>query len=117
MVPDSKKHHLIGFYTGDTRVGTACVSILLNYYGIADAFYWPVLWRFRTYNLLLDTASPEAVKWMKTMWSDPRVKEEGHRYFREAERRETCFSAHENLFKDNPDIEYGQFTEDWEFAP
>lgn len=53
---------------------------------------------------------------MKTMWNDPRIKEEGQRYYREAERPETRLARYEDVFADTvPEIEYGQFTEDWVF--
>lgn len=53
---------------------------------------------------------------MRTMWNDPRIKEEGRRYFREAERPETRLPWCEDVFADTvPEIEYGQFSEDWVF--
>ena len=113
-------------------------GFLFGKFSIADAFFWPVLWvcvvvlfffyvgwcrsdlitslqRFRTYNLPLDTAPPEAIAWMKKMWNDPKVKEEGHLYYDEAKRPETVFPPFEDLYKGNPDVQYGQFTPDWEF--
>jgi hypothetical protein len=64
----------------------------------------------------LDTAEPEAIAWMKTMWSDPKIKEESVRLIRQADRPETAIPAYDDLFRGNPDVKYEQFTEDWEFT-
>lgn len=72
--------------------------------------------RFRTYNLPLDTASPEALAWMKKMWSDPAMKDIQKDYFRRAERPETLTEKYEDIFKGDPEIHYGRFDEDWEFS-
>ncbi|KAH7313204.1 glutamine amidotransferase subunit pdxT [Rhexocercosporidium sp. MPI-PUGE-AT-0058] len=88
---------------------------LFGKFGIADSFFWPVLWRFRTYNLSLATASPEAVSWMKTMWSDPTLMKLSKDYFRQAENPETAIPHYDDIFKSNPDIQYGRFEEDWKF--
>ncbi|PGH35520.1 hypothetical protein GX50_01622 [[Emmonsia] crescens] len=98
-------------------LGEADDGFLFGKFGIVDSFYWPVLWRFRTYNLPLTTATPEAVNWMKTMWNDPSLKVLISEYFRQAENPESSIRKYENIFKDgHPDIEYGVFTEDWEFV-
>ncbi|OJD15076.1 hypothetical protein AJ78_04647 [Emergomyces pasteurianus Ep9510] len=92
-------------------------GFLFGKFGIADSFYWPVLWRFRTYNLPLTTAAPEAVMWMKTMWNDRSIKLLISDYFRQAENPESSVPKYENIFRDrHPDIQYGSFTEDWEFV-
>jgi hypothetical protein len=72
--------------------------------------------RFRTYNLPPDSASPEALAWMKKMWSDPVLKEIGKDYFRQAERPETLTEKYEDIFKGNSEIRFGRFEEDWEFS-
>ncbi|PGH15410.1 hypothetical protein AJ79_02386 [Helicocarpus griseus UAMH5409] len=90
---------------------------LFGKFGIADAFFWPMLWRFRTYDFPVATATPEAVAWMKKMWNDPCVKRLISDYFRQAEDPETFTAKYENIFKDTrPDIEYKAFTEDWQFG-
>ncbi|OAX84243.1 hypothetical protein ACJ72_01383 [Emergomyces africanus] len=92
-------------------------GFLFGNFGIADSFYWPVLWRFRTYNLPLTTAAPEAILWMKTMWNDDSIKIVISDYFRQAKNPESFVSKYENIFRDrHPDIVYGSFTEDWEFV-
>ncbi|KAK2812837.1 hypothetical protein FQN50_001166 [Emmonsiellopsis sp. PD_5] len=92
-------------------------GFLFGKFGIADAFFWPVLWRFRTYNLPLTTATPEALAWMKTMWTDPRIKAVISDYFRQVEDPKSAIPKYENVFKDShPDVQYGTFTEDWEFS-
>lgn len=63
----------------------------------------------------MDTATPEALTWMRTMWKTPALKVAAHGYFRQAERPETLQEVYEDIFKGNPDIKYGQFEEDWEF--
>ncbi|KLJ09005.1 hypothetical protein EMPG_15567 [Blastomyces silverae] len=98
-------------------LGEADDGFLFGKFGIADSFYWPVLWRFRSYNLPLTSATPEAVNWMKTMWSDPTLKLMISDYFRQAENPESIIPKYEDIFRtEHPDIEYGGFTEDWEFV-
>lgn len=72
--------------------------------------------RFRTYGFPLDSASPEALAWMEQMWSDLKMKEIQRTYHREGERAETTISAYDDIFKSHPSIQYGWFTEDWEFT-
>ncbi|PGG99780.1 hypothetical protein GX51_06152 [Blastomyces parvus] len=98
-------------------LGEADDGFLFGKFGIADAFFWPVLWRFRTYNLPLTSAAPEAVDWMKKMWNDPTLKLLISDYFRQAEDPETIIPKYEDIFKNKGlDIEYGAFTENWEFV-
>ncbi|EEQ84354.1 glutamine amidotransferase subunit pdxT [Blastomyces dermatitidis ER-3] len=99
-------------------LGKADDGFLFGKFGIADSFYWPVLWRFRTYNLPLTYATPEAVGWMKKkMWNDPTLKSLISDYFRQAEDPETIIPKYEDIFKtEYSDIEYGAFTEGWEFV-
>jgi len=74
--------------------------------------------RFRTYNLPLKTASPEALAWMVKMWNDPVLKKLGKDYFRQAERPETLVAHYDDIFREsNPEISFGRFEEDWEFSP
>jgi len=49
------------------------------------------------------------------MWSDPALKEICRDYFRQAERPETRIAKYDETFKDNPEVEFGTFNEDWEF--
>ncbi|KAE8312472.1 hypothetical protein BDV41DRAFT_588955 [Aspergillus transmontanensis] len=91
-------------------------GFLFGSFSIADAFFWPVLWRFRTYNLPLDTASPEALAWMETMWNNPTMQRLAHHYYRQAERPETRIAHYDDIFHDREDIQYGTFSEDWTFS-
>ncbi|KAG5207047.1 Glutamine amidotransferase subunit pdxT [Trichophyton interdigitale] len=91
-------------------------GFLFGQFGIADAFFWPVLWRFRSYNLPLTGATPEALEWMKRMWSHPKIKEIVHGYYLQKERPETTISHYDDIFKGNPDVQFGWFPEDWEFS-
>lgn len=88
---------------------------LFGSFSIADAFFWPVLWRFRTYDLPLENASIEAISWMRKMWNDPVLKALGRDYFRQAERPETLIEKYEDIFKGNERIRFGRFEEEWEF--
>ncbi|OJI96447.1 hypothetical protein ASPVEDRAFT_35846 [Aspergillus versicolor CBS 583.65] len=89
-------------------------GFLFGGFSIADAFYWPVLWRFRTYNLPLDDASPAVVKWMDKMWNDPKLKKLVHGYYRQAEKPETRIEKYENIFGEG--VQVSTFPEDWVFA-
>lgn len=97
------------------KLGEFDEGFLFGSFGIADAFFWPVLWRFRTYDLPLDAATPEAVAWIRKMWSDPNLKELSRDYFRQAEMPETRIEKYDNKYKGNPDIVFGTFDKDWEF--
>ncbi|PVH85937.1 glutamine amidotransferase subunit pdxT [Cadophora sp. DSE1049] len=90
-------------------------GFLFGKFSIADSFFWPVLWRFRTYNLPLLNASPETLSWMKTMWSDLTLRSLGEDYFKQAENPETAIGKYDDIFKGHSDIKYGRFEEDWEF--
>ncbi|KAM5449245.1 hypothetical protein MaudCBS49596_005071 [Microsporum audouinii] len=91
-------------------------GFLFGEFSIADAFFWPVLWRFRTYNLPLTSATPEALQWMKHMWSHPKIKEIVHGFYLQKERPETTIPRYDDIFEGNPDVHFGWFPEDWEFS-
>ncbi|EAW11533.1 glutathione S-transferase [Aspergillus clavatus NRRL 1] len=102
-----------------TRLAEAGVQdegFLFGAFSIADAFFWPVLWRFRSYDLPLDGASADVLKWMQTMWSDPALQKLVHSYYRQAELPESHIEHYENIFRDRDDIQYGRFPEDWTFS-
>ncbi|PMD32924.1 glutamine amidotransferase subunit pdxT, partial [Hyaloscypha variabilis F] len=88
---------------------------LFGRFGIADAFFWVVLWRFRTYNLPLDTATPEALAWMKKMWEDPSLLKLGESYWKQVDDPESSVPAYDDVFKDVPGVTYGRVPEDWKF--
>jgi hypothetical protein len=72
--------------------------------------------RLRSYNIPLTTASPEALAWIKRIWSDPTLKLIAKDFFRQGEDPETVMSDYDDVFKGNPEVQYGQFKEDWEFT-
>lgn len=47
------------------------------------------------------------------MWNDPKIKEQIHDYFLQADDPETVIPQYDDVFRGNPDIKYGRFTEDW----
>lgn len=98
------------------ELGEADEGFLFGGFSIADAFFWPVLWRFRTYGLPLETANPEALAWMSKMWAEPAMKDLAKDYFRQAERPETLVAQYDDLWKGNAEIVFGRFEEDWEFV-
>ncbi|KAJ5557081.1 glutathione S transferase [Penicillium frequentans] len=90
-------------------------GFLYGTFSIADAFFWPVLWRFRTYGLPLDTASPDALAWMATMWNDPVFKALGAKYYQQAEDPETLIAHYDDIYRGRDDVQYSMFPQDWEF--
>lgn len=50
------------------------------------------------------------------MWSDPTLKLLGKDYFKQAEDPGTAILRYDDVFKGNPEIQYGRFEEDWEFT-
>lgn len=109
-------------------------GFLFGKFSIADAFYWPVLWvcsslpifirpyeltslqRFRSYGLPLETATPDALAWMATMWNDPVFRDLGKAYHQQAQDPETCIDKYDDIFRDRHDVQYDQFPEAWEFS-
>ncbi|EAA66500.1 hypothetical protein AN0401.2 [Aspergillus nidulans FGSC A4] len=90
-------------------------GFLFGKFSIADAWFWPVLWRFRTYNLPLDNVTPEALEWMEKMWSDPLVKKLVYGFYRQAEDPKTRIEKYEGLFAEEG-VVYETFPEDWVFT-
>jgi len=98
-------------------IGERDDGFLFGRFGIADVFFWPVLWRFRTYNLPLSTATRKALTWMETMWDDPILRAVAHGYHEQAEKPETFIEKFEDIFRDSdPSIEYGKFEKHWKFT-
>ncbi|KAI0431592.1 putative glutathione S transferase [Xylaria sp. FL1042] len=95
---------------GETDAGFLCGG-----FSIADAFFWPVLWRLRSYDVPLTGISEEARKWMATMWNDPVMKAQAKEYFRQAADQQSCMLPYDNVFKASADVTSGTFTEDWVF--
>ncbi|OTB09306.1 hypothetical protein M426DRAFT_315879 [Hypoxylon sp. CI-4A] len=99
------------------ELGEGDEGFLFGAFSIADAFFWPVLWRFRSYQLPFTGISEDGLKWVAKMWNDPVVKRETHGYFQQALDPLTLVEKYENIFAGSPDVEYSQFTEDWKFDP
>ncbi|KAI0844481.1 hypothetical protein F5Y00DRAFT_248689 [Daldinia vernicosa] len=97
------------------ELGEEDQGFLYGGFSIADAFFWPVLWRFRSYQLPLTGISEDGLKWMAKMWNDPTIKFQIQEYFRQAKNPSSKIEKYDDIFKSNPDIEYGQFTDDWIF--
>ncbi|KAI1302532.1 putative glutathione S transferase [Xylaria venustula] len=97
------------------KIGEADHGFLCGGFSIADAFFWPVLWRLRTYNVPLPGLTPEGVKWITTMWNDPVMKAQGREYFRQAADPLSAMKPYDDIFVDSPGITSGTFTEDWVF--
>ncbi|KAL4889211.1 class I glutamine amidotransferase-like protein [Aspergillus ambiguus] len=98
------------------ELGESDEGFLFGAFSIADAFFWPVLWRFRTYDLPLDTANNDALAWMETMWNDPTMRRLSSSYYRQADRPESRIAHYDDIFKGYDDIQAGQFPEDWTFT-
>ncbi|KAL4907357.1 hypothetical protein BDW74DRAFT_149020 [Aspergillus multicolor] len=90
-------------------------GFLFGRFSIADVWFWPVLWRFRTYNLPLDDATPATLEWMEKMWRDPRLKKLVRGYYRQAEDPATRIEKYEGLFAEEG-VVYGTFDEEWVFT-
>ncbi|KAJ5082895.1 glutathione S transferase [Penicillium argentinense] len=97
-------------------LGEVDEGFLFGGFSIADAFFWPVLWRFRTYNLPLDTASKDALTWMAKMWNDPVFRGLGDKYFEQANDPDTAMPHYDNIFPEQDDIQRDQFPQDWTFS-
>ncbi|KAI1769359.1 hypothetical protein GGR53DRAFT_156088 [Hypoxylon sp. FL1150] len=97
------------------ELGEQDEGFLFGAFSIADAFFWPVLWRFRSYQLPLTGISEDGLAWVAKMWNDPAIKAEIHGYFVQAQDPMSRVEHYEDIFKDSPDVEYGQFCEDWTF--
>ncbi|KAI1161720.1 putative glutathione S transferase [Nemania serpens] len=96
-------------------LGEADEGFLCGGFSIADAFFWPVLWRLRTYSVPLTGIDEDALKWMETMWNHPVMKAQGRDYFRQERNPETLMAHYDSVFSDKPDVTRGKFAEDWVF--
>ncbi|KXG50836.1 uncharacterized protein PGRI_064080 [Penicillium griseofulvum] len=97
-------------------LGEVDEGFLFGGFSIADAFFWPVLWRFRSYGLSLDGASPDVLAWMAKMWNDPVFKALGDSYYVQAEDPKTCIAHYDDIFRDRDDVQYSLFPRDWTFS-
>ncbi|KAJ5621786.1 hypothetical protein N7528_006569 [Penicillium herquei] len=97
------------------EINEADEGFLFGGFSIADAFFWPVLWRIRTYDLPLTGASIYALKWIETMWNDPSMRKLIHNYYLQAKDPKTCIEHYDDIFRGHDDIQFGTFPEDWTF--
>ncbi|KAJ5758477.1 glutathione S transferase [Penicillium odoratum] len=97
-------------------LGEADEGFLFGGFSIADAFFWPVLWRFRTYGLPLTSATQDALAWMATMWNDPAFRSLTAKYYLQAKDPETRIEHYDDIYRGSEDIHYDQFPEDWTFS-
>ncbi|KAJ5921432.1 glutathione S transferase [Penicillium verhagenii] len=97
-------------------LGAADEGFLFGGFSIADAFFWPVLWRFRTYGLPLTSASEDALAWMGTMWNDPAFQSLSTKYYVQLKDPETRIEQYDDVYQGQADIQYGHFPEDWKFS-
>jgi hypothetical protein len=72
--------------------------------------------RFRSYELPLEGITKDGREWMATMWNDPVMLAEARDYFHQAEDPTMVIEKYENIFKDNPEIQYSKFDVDWKFS-
>lgn len=52
---------------------------------------------------------------METMWKNPKLKAMGKGYFAQAEDPATKVDHYDDILNGDPDVQYGFFSEDWEF--
>ncbi|KAI1109826.1 putative glutathione S transferase [Nemania sp. NC0429] len=90
-------------------------GFLCGGFSIADAFFWPVLWRLRTYSVPLTGAGEDALKWMETMWSHPVMQAQAKEYFRQERNPQSRMAQYDDVLSDKPDVTRGRFVEDWVF--
>ncbi|KAH8668976.1 hypothetical protein BX600DRAFT_461059 [Xylariales sp. PMI_506] len=99
------------------ELGEEDEGFLFGGFSIADAFFWPPLWRIRSYKLPLEGITEDGVAWMAKMWSEPAVKAEIKWYFEQAKDPRTVVAKDDDIFRGNPEIRYEQFDQSWEFDP
>ncbi|WPH00013.1 Hypothetical protein R9X50_00283600 [Acrodontium crateriforme] len=98
-----------------SALGQTDQGFLFGKFTIADAFFWPVLWRFRSYGLPATGISDEGLKWMKTMWSDPKMRLLQASYFEQALNPDTVMPNYDNIFP-GTSVKMGSFPENWTFT-
>ncbi|KAJ5823256.1 hypothetical protein N7447_005596 [Penicillium robsamsonii] len=97
-------------------LGEVDEGFLFGGFSIADAFFWPVLWRFRSYGVPLDGAGPDVLAWIAKMWSDPVFKALADGYYAQAEDPQSRVAHYDDIFRDRDDVQYGLFPKDWTFS-
>ncbi|KAK6075593.1 glutathione s-transferase [Seiridium cupressi] len=98
------------------ELGEEDEGFLFGGFSIADAFFWPVLWRFRSYQLPLHNISVIQTQWVSKMWNHPVMQARAADYFKQAMDPKTQVDKYEDVFRGNPDAEFGSFEEDWIFS-
>lgn len=97
----------------EKKFGEKDQGFLFGDFSIADAMFWPVLWRIRTYNLpIADKLSEEGKNWIRTMWDSPVAQWIEEDIFRQAEDKGTVMPKYDNVF--GPDcMEIGRQEKGW----
>ncbi|ETS72980.1 hypothetical protein PFICI_15372 [Pestalotiopsis fici W106-1] len=108
-------HARIQTKTRLAELGEKDHGFLFGSFSIADAFFWPVLWRFRSYQLPLDNITEDALQWMNTMWGHPVMLAQARGYFEQAKDAATRVDKFDDIFKHVPGVHYGHFDQDWSF--
>ncbi|KAI1819264.1 putative glutathione S transferase [Xylaria intraflava] len=98
-----------------SELGEHDEGFLCGSFGIVDAFFWPALWRLRTYNVPLTGIGADGLEWIKTMWSHPTIKAQGKKYFQQARDPQTLMAAYDDVYKGTANVTYDNFPEDWVF--
>lgn len=71
--------------------------------------------RFRSYNLPLESASADVLRWMAKVWNDPVFKGLAQRYHEQAKDPETRIEHYDDIFRGQDDVQYSLFPENWKF--
>ncbi|KAJ6029446.1 hypothetical protein N7444_012433 [Penicillium canescens] len=99
-----------------SELGEEDGGFLFGGFSVADAFFWPILWRFRSYGVPLDAAGPDALAWMEKMWSDPVFRALGDRYYGQAKDPGSQIAHYDDIFRGREDIQYSLFPQEWTFS-
>ncbi|KAI1436270.1 putative glutathione S transferase [Xylaria sp. CBS 124048] len=97
------------------QLGEEDEGFLCGSFGIVDAFFWPMLWCLRTYNIPLTGISPDGLEWLRTMWSHPTIKAQAKEYFRQARDPQTLMAAYDDVYKGHANVTYDNSPEGWVF--
>ncbi|RPA79359.1 hypothetical protein BJ508DRAFT_142497 [Ascobolus immersus RN42] len=85
---------------------------LFGSFSAADSWYWPLLWRFRTYGLLKGkTLDNDVKKWINKMWNDETTKRIGEEQIREREEGVATLEYLETLFDPTKKWEWGNWVD------
>jgi len=80
------------------QLGVQDDGYLLGKVSAADAFYWPVLGRFHTFQVDTSKASPEVNTYFSLMWKDSKSKDIAARQFDELKDESTTVPHYDNTY-------------------